>query len=138
MSDMIYRQDAIDYFFRPYSNEESYSNIDIERILKSLPSAEPEPQFYVYEDMSDVEILSELRSKYSCFNEYEEPVYHALSEAIKALAEPEIIRCRDCKYASPNAKYGCKAYHFKLYETHEMNADDFCSHAERREDEQAD
>ena len=50
-------------------------------------------------------------------------------------AQPEIIRCRDCKYASPNAKYGCKAYHFKLYETHEMNADDFCSHAERRTDE---
>ena len=45
----------------------------------------------------------------------------------------EIVRCKDCKYASPNGKYGCKAYHFKLYETHEMKADDFCSHGERRE-----
>lgn len=51
-------------------------------------------------------------------------------------AEPEIIRCKDCKYASPNGKYGCKAYHFKLYETHEMNADDYCSRAERRTDDE--
>lgn len=46
-----------------------------------------------------------------------------------------VVRCKDCKYASPNGKYGCKAYHFKLYETHEMKADDFCSRAERRNDE---
>lgn len=47
-------------------------------------------------------------------------------------AQPEIIRCKDCKHASPDGKYGCKVYHFKLYETHEMKADDFCSKAERR------
>ena len=38
MNDLISRQAAIDYFFRPYSNEESYSNIDIKKILKSLPT----------------------------------------------------------------------------------------------------
>lgn len=43
-----------------------------------------------------------------------------------------VVRCKDCKYASPNGKYGCKAYHFKLYETHEMEADDFCSRGERK------
>lgn len=47
-------------------------------------------------------------------------------------AQSEIVRCKDCIYASPNGKYGCKAYHFKLYETHEMNANDFCSRGERR------
>ena len=46
----------------------------------------------------------------------------------------EVVRCKDCKYASPNGEYGCKAYHFKLYETHEMKADDFCSRGERRDD----
>lgn len=46
----------------------------------------------------------------------------------------EVVRCKDCKHGSPNGEYGCKAYHFKLYETHEMKADDFCSHGERRED----
>ena len=45
MSDLISRQAAIDYFFRPYSNEESYSNIDIERALKALPSAQPEQRW---------------------------------------------------------------------------------------------
>ena len=50
-------------------------------------------------------------------------------------AQPEVIRCKDCKYASPNGKYGCTAYHFKLYETHGMKADDYCSRAERRTDE---
>lgn len=48
----------------------------------------------------------------------------------------EVVRCKDCKYASPNGEYGCKAYHFKLYETHEMKADDFCSNGERREDDE--
>lgn len=37
--DLISRQDAIAYFFRPYSNEELYSNIDIEKALNALPSA---------------------------------------------------------------------------------------------------
>lgn len=50
----------------------------------------------------------------------------------------EVVRCKDCKYASPNGENGCKAYHFKLYETHEMEADDFCSRAERRTDERSD
>ena len=40
--------------------------------------------------MTTIEILSELRSNYNCFNEQEEPVYRALSDAIKALsAQPE-------------------------------------------------
>lgn len=36
--------------------------------------------------MTTIEILSELRSNYNCFNEQEEPVYRALSEAIKAVS----------------------------------------------------
>lgn len=46
----------------------------------------------------------------------------------------EIIMCKDCKYGSPDGKYGCKAYHYKLYEQHEMEPDDFCSYAERRKE----
>ncbi len=38
---------------------------------------------------SDIEVLSELRSLYNCFDPKEESVYHALSEAIRALAQPE-------------------------------------------------
>lgn len=32
-----------------------------------------------------ISILSEIRSKYDCFNEKEQPYYHALSVAIKSL-----------------------------------------------------
>ena len=54
--------------------------------------------------------------------------------AIKALpsAQPEVIRCKDCKYGSPNGRYGCKCYHYRLYETHEMYEHDFCSRGERK------
>ena len=34
-----------------------------------------------------IEILSDLRAKYSCFEESEEPYYRALSAAIKAIRE---------------------------------------------------
>ena len=34
---------------------------------------------------ADIERLSELRSKYNCFDEKEEPYYRALSNAIKEL-----------------------------------------------------
>ena len=34
-----------------------------------------------------IEILSDLRAKYSCFEESEEPYYKALSVAIKAIRE---------------------------------------------------
>ncbi len=40
MSDYISRKAAIKWFYRPYSNEESYSNVDVERALKSLPVAD--------------------------------------------------------------------------------------------------
>ena len=68
----------------------------------------------------------------TCFTD----LCEAVEIAIQALsAQPEIIRCKDCKHASPNGKYGCKAYHFKQYEVHKMFADDFCSKGERRTDE---
>ena len=50
-------------------------------------------------------------------------------------AQPEIIRCKDCKHGSPNGLYGCSVYHYRKYETHDMKPDDFCSRAERREDD---
>ena len=45
-----------------------------------------------------------------------------------------VVRCKDCKYGSPNGKYGCKCYHYRLYETHEMKPEDFCSYGEEKSD----
>lgn len=62
--------------------------------------------------------------------------YEGVKQILESIspAQQEIIRCKDCKYGSPNGKYGCKCYHYKLYETHEMKPEDFCSYAERRKD----
>lgn len=45
-----------------------------------------------------ISILSEIRSKYDCFNEKEQPYYHALSVAIKSLRLEESGN----KYADSN------------------------------------
>lgn len=50
----------------------------------------------------------------------------AVREAIWALKDPEIIRCKDCRYAKPD--YGvfyCKINHLK------MDINDWCSRARR-------
>ena len=56
-----------------------------------------------------------------------------LSEIPTVDAVP-VVRCKDCEYGEPNGQYGCKCYHHKLYETHEMSPNDFCSKGKRRED----
>ena len=51
-------------------------------------------------------------------------------------AQPEIIRCKDCKYSSPNKVYGCRIYSFADDLDERMYSDDFCSYAERRTDDE--
>ena len=43
MEDLISRKAAIEWFFRPYSNEESYSNLDVERALNAIPAVDAVP-----------------------------------------------------------------------------------------------
>lgn len=50
--------------------------------INEVPSAQPEPH---YDEFRDVELLSELRARFSCFDEEEESYYRALSNAIVAL-----------------------------------------------------
>lgn len=86
--------------------------------------------------MTREEAISMIKDDMRLHHDYLSGEYRkALKLAISALTQPEIIRCKDCKHASPNGKYGCTVYHFKLYETHEMKPEDFCSYAERRIDE---
>lgn len=47
--------------------------------------------------------------------------------------QTEIIRCKDCRFASPNKIYGCILNRFSLSDKDErLYADDYCSRAERR------
>lgn len=45
-----------------------------------------------------------------------------------------VIRCKDCKYSSPNQVYGCRIHSFADDIDKRLYADDFCSLAERREE----
>ena len=44
-----------------------------------------------------------------------------------------LIRCKDCKYSSPNQVYGCRIHSFADDLNKRMYSDDFCSMAERKE-----
>ena len=48
-------------------------------------------------------------------------------------AQLEIIRCKDCKYGSPNGVYGCRLERYNFNdESVRMYGEDFCSYGERR------
>ena len=62
-----------------------------------------------------------------------------LSEVDTYLAEYQyvrVVRCKDCKYCSPNGVYGCRLERLELNDKDErMYSEDFCSRAERRGEE---
>ena len=61
---------------------------------------------------------------------------HDVADAPTIEVEPEIIRCKDCKYASPNRVYGCRLEPFSASdEGSRLYSDDFCSRAERKDNE---
>lgn len=65
-------------------------------------------------------------------------IFEALDFAIEALRQPEIIRCKDCKYWCEGNTYShCqKLFNCGVLDAYDyMRAEeDFCSLAERRED----
>ncbi len=68
-----------------------------------------------------------------CEYYYNENVIQCLKDL--SSAQPEIIRCKDCKHGSPNGIYGCRFEDFAYYVgCNRMYADDYCSRAERRKD----
>ena len=46
----------------------------------------------------------------------------------------QLIRCKDCKFSSPNGVYGCRIHSFADDLDERLYADDFCSMAERKEE----
>ena len=89
--------------------------------------------------MKTIEILSEIRSQYNCFDETEEPVYHALSEAIKALsAQQDIVHCGECEYQDKgeNESEAWNQCGYRPWLYIPVHDEHYCSWGERREDEQ--
>lgn len=164
MNDLIRRQDAIDALCAVCGNdcdksEFVYNAPQDEQVilcpehycLCTLPSAETESTRIISETRaipSDDERVSLFETVTATYYDEENEEWSQRIVTVRDVldsvcdeytvlpsAETEIIKCKDCKYASPNGKYGCKAYHFKPCETHTMYADDYCSRAERRTDE---
>jgi hypothetical protein len=63
-------------------------------------------------------------------------INEAYNMAIKALEQPEIIRCKDCKRwdVSPSSTIAPMFHKCRGFKNHHTEATDFCSHAERREE----
>lgn len=136
MSDTIDRQaviavaDSTDYVGLSVEDVKKVTD-EVVKGLKCLPSAQPEqPQLDGTE--TTVEILSELRSRFNCFDICEEPFYRVLSEAIKAVSaqpeQPEIVRCKDCKYADTFREFDEPEMPMKCLGQHYGGTypDDFC------------
>ena len=68
-------------------------------------------------------------------------VVEDLEERIRRLREMppadvvEVVRCKDCKYSSPNKVYGCRLERYDFNdESVGMHGEDFCSYGERKTD----
>lgn len=103
--------------------------------MSDLISRQDVPDTNVGDMISRRETLCAFEEMCSCADYgWDERDFRDLIKKIPSV-EPEIIRCKDCKYGSPNTKYGCTCYHYRAYEAHEMSPNDFYSRAERRTDE---
>ena len=121
--DLISRQAAIDALakFVPYAicdeSTESYTNglTDAYNLILQLPSAQPEPVKINIDDFNK-EDLERFKKELG-------------NTPITVLpAQPEIIRCKDCKFASGDSRICMKFGHSPIGEL------DFCAWAERRTD----
>lgn len=99
--------------------------------------------------MTREEAIARIKDHMSVHKIYEERaviITEALNMAISALKQPEIVRCKDCKYRMPYDWMFSETWRSQnIYDYSEdeigcqycdmtMKADDFCSRAERREE----
>ena len=117
MEDTISRQAAIDYIDRAISEWSEDKEIAMD-CLRNLPSVQPE--YTIEKQESDIDKAMKL--------------VRDARVTILPSAEPEIIRCMDCKHSKH--WYSDKARCFLWHETGiDVFEDGFCSYAERKSDE---
>ena len=120
MNDLIDRQAAIDELDKGAWGVE-WDKTLAKAMIESLPSAQPEPIKINIDDFNKEDLerfKKELRNT-----------------PITVLpAQPEIIRCKDCRYYQDNND-GYPHINCKWDANETPDADDFCSGAERRTDE---
>ena len=86
----------------------------------------------------EIDIPSPTVPEYIEHHEQVQSVMQAVTESVdriwKEPAQPEIIRCKDCKHLFNKDDEGGKCWHFNGF-SKVVSYDDFCSRAERRTDE---
>lgn len=134
--DLIERQTAIDAHCELCPDKGKCNHVDLcpdVEVFYLLQSVQPEPRNKNNAEV--ISILSDMRSRYNCFDPEDEEYYRGLSEAIKALsAQPEIIRCKDCKYSDEN----WRRVSVRWLPCMDMRTGSnwFCGSAERRTDDE--
>lgn len=145
MSDLIDRQQAIDAvneWFRLYVNRTMSNVTSIQDVLRQLPSVQPEERTEKRTKTHACDCISrQMLLEYI----HGEPVGKLLCDKYNLdglieqfpSAQPEIIRCKDCKYYKNIRRTGRWFCSNDLgINTLETKSDDYCSNAERRTDEQ--
>ena len=150
MDDLISRQAAIDELVKMlsycfYADEEVLD--EVETTLKELPSVQLGTNLaevgtdcisrQAAIDLLDVlcqEHRYKIPGKIETYSQYNEAWQDALDRAEGAIfnlpsAQPDIIQCRNCKFASGDSRICMKFGHSPIGEL------DFCAWAERRTDE---
>ena len=135
MSDMMAFPDTVEEFMENYKivdTDEVYTNgaelVPIFRMkqwFEHLPSAQPEPLDEWCTDCKEYD-----HERHCC------PRWNrVIRQTLKDMKEeqPEIIRCKDCKYSDTDNTLGVMFCWRVSY--HEASEDGFCSWAERRTDE---
>lgn len=140
MEDLISRQAAIDEIEKMSINGWVKDAVIDE--VKDLPSAQPNCTDCI-QNGGDFDCDHVHCHKGARLDGYTEQIRWERDIAIQQLKElgyefgedtsgdPKVIRCKDCKHF----QNGHICQYFSRYGTIEMKPDDFCSRAERREDE---
>lgn len=124
--DCISRQAAIDDL-RGKDPSQIWDTADVEVWINELPSAQPSGKDPI-EREAVVDILHDAMQ--GCSESEEDLIGDIVSKVdLLPSAQPEIIRCEDCKYWREH-KYTPYCGFNAIY----TKADDFCSRAERREE----
>lgn len=144
MDDLISRQAAIDAIFSEPLYKSGMKKRDADVVvpviyekIKSLPSAQPEPCEDAVSRQAVYNVLDKMPVR--GFKKDGETIHGliSLSQVNSAIinlpsAQPEIIRCKDCKYSDTDNTLGVMFCWRVSY--HEASEDGFCSWAERRTD----
>ena len=127
-NDTISRAEAIDEITEYGSGDAIFMSVEeLKRRIELLPSVQPEPHY----DEWCTDCKEYDQERHSC------PRWNKVIRETLKDAQPEIIRCKDCKFYTPLSRE-TKSGICNLLIHQNFDDDWYCAGAERRTDEQTD